>query len=344
MNTTVIADIGSGTQDILVYQSGIELENCYKMVLPSPTQNKAAEIRELTRQKTPLFLTGRIMGGGACTGAIKSHIKAGLTVYAAEYAAKTINDDLEKVKSMGIILTENPPDNAVPVVMGDVSLDQWKRFFELWSISFPTRFAVAVQDHGESTELSNRTFRMNRWREFVDRGGRLEELAYTSAPKGLTRMKAVEESLEGKVMLMDTGTAAICGALEDPVVAAREEEGVVLVNLGNSHALIALVQKGRLLGLCEHHTSQITPGKLSALIERLITGVLTHEEVYNDKGHGTALANGFSGLSFSPMVAVTGPRRNLSRSLQYYNAVPHGDMMLAGCFGMLRMGLRTGFI
>jgi hypothetical protein len=39
-----------------------------------------------------------------------------------------------------------------------------------------------------------------------------------------------------------------------------------------------------------------------------------------------------------PLLAVTGPRRSLleGSDLQPYLAVPHGDMMLAGCFGLLR--------
>ncbi len=39
-----------------------------------------------------------------------------------------------------------------------------------------------------------------------------------------------------------------------------------------------------------------------------------------------------------PFLAVTGPRREMLRgsSLRPYEATPHGDMMLAGCFGLLR--------
>jgi hypothetical protein len=35
---------------------------------------------------------------------------------------------------------------------------------------------------------------------------------------------------------------------------------------------------------------------------------------------------------------VTGPRREMLRGsiLKPYEATPHGDMMLAGCFGLLR--------
>jgi len=37
-------------------------------------------------------------------------------------------------------------------------------------------------------------------------------------------------------------------------------------------------------------------------------------------------------------VSVTGPRRSLMRASKHkpYFAVPYGDMMIAGCFGLLR--------
>lgn len=345
---TLIMDIGSGTQDILLYQPEKELENCFKLVLPSPTQNKAWEIQQVTRKQVPLFLTGRIMGGGPCVEAIKAHLKAGFPVYASEQAAKTIHDNLDKVKGLGIELTEQAPPEATIVVLEDIDIKQWQRFFELWPLKFPTRFAIAVQDHGESTEVSNRIIRMERWRAFMNSGGRLEDLVYQSAPEGLTRMKAIEDSLtddlKDKLMLMDTGAAAICGALEDPVVASRENEGLVIVNMGNKHTLIAIVQKGRILGLCEHHTFKITTEKLDSLVSRLINGSLSHKEVFDDHGHGVAMAKDFSCLGLSDFVAVTGPRRELSASLNYYHAVPHGDMMLSGCFGPLKLGRQKGFI
>jgi hypothetical protein len=43
-------------------------------------------------------------------------------------------------------------------------------------------------------------------------------------------------------------------------------------------------------------------------------------------------------LSGAPyFLAVTGPRRSLMRGSRHqpYFAAPHGDMMLAGCFGLL---------
>ncbi len=225
--SALIMDIGSGTQDILFYESGKELENCFKLVLPSPTQDKAQKIREFTKQKVPLFLTGQTMGGGACVAAIKAHLKAGLAVYATKPAAKTINDNLSHIEGMGVILVERPPEGIANITLEDINIQHWHRFCELWSLKFPDRFAVAVQDHGESIKVSNRHFRMKRWRAFMDSGGFFEDLVYRSPPAELTRMQAVSDSIRGKTILMDTGSAAVCGALEDPEVAERQDKGVV---------------------------------------------------------------------------------------------------------------------
>jgi hypothetical protein len=61
--------------------------------------------------------------------------------------------------------------------------------------------------------------------------------------------------------------------------------------------------------------------------------------VFNDQGHGALI------LEHNPLdlhegafgVAVTGPRRRLMQNsrLRPYFAVPSGDMMLTGCFGIL---------
>jgi hypothetical protein len=53
-------------------------------------------------------------------------------------------------------------------------------------------------------------------------------------------------------------------------------------------------------------------------------------------GHGALVLQPTPGAL--PQLAVTGPRRAMIRGshLQPYFAVPHGDMMIAGCFGLLR--------
>ena len=88
-------DIGTGTQDILIFDSSKSVENCVKMVMPAPTVIAAQRIREVTRAGQPLVLTGVNMGGGPVTGAMQQHVKAGLPVYATVEAATTFDDDMD---------------------------------------------------------------------------------------------------------------------------------------------------------------------------------------------------------------------------------------------------------
>ncbi len=57
-------DVGGGTQDIFIWEPGQTVENGVKLVLPAPTQVMARRVRRLTNQGQPIFLTGRVMGGG----------------------------------------------------------------------------------------------------------------------------------------------------------------------------------------------------------------------------------------------------------------------------------------
>ena len=149
-------------------------------------------------------------------------------------------------------------------------------------------------------------------------------------------MQAVAAGWTGQepLFLMDTGPAAILGALDDDVVAAADP--VVVLNVGNFHTIAVLLNGRRIAGLFEHHTGELTQPKLERYLDALATGSLSNDQVFDDMGHG-ALELGVSG-SPPKRLAVTGPRRGLldGSSLRPYLAVPHGDMMLAGCFGLLR--------
>ena len=69
-NLQVLAvDVGTGTQDILLFDTERVPENCFKMVMPSPTVTVAKRIRQATGRGTPLLLTGVTMGGGPCSWA-----------------------------------------------------------------------------------------------------------------------------------------------------------------------------------------------------------------------------------------------------------------------------------
>jgi uncharacterized protein (DUF1786 family) len=98
-------------------------------------------------------------------------------------------------------------------------------------------------------------------------------------------------------------------------------------------------------GVFEHHTGEIDLPKLESLLRRLADGSLKHEDVFDDMGHGALMYTDevfeFGKDDFD--VVVTGPRRSMfsrggsrpAPTLRPYFAAPFGDMMIAGCFGLL---------
>lgn len=328
-------DVGAGTQDILIWEAGRPMENNVQLVLPSWTTVLARQVQQATREGRPLFLTGNLMGGGPIVSAMKRHIRAGYPVYITPRAALTVRDNLEEVRHLGYIITDEPPDlpNLVTLRTRDVDLKVLADVLAPFGVSLPETVAVAVQDHGECLEGSNRRFRFHLWQEFVRSGGEMVRLAYRDIPAPYTRMQAVQRDVPGAI-LMDTGPAALWGILEDPV-AAYHEEGLIAVNVGNQHTVAVLLRAGRILGLFEHHTVMMTTEKLRHLVDRLRAGTLTDEEVYEDNGHGAYIGPDYAPDGGFRFVTVTGPQRHLAAGLGYHFAAPYGDMMLTGCFGLV---------
>lgn len=328
-------DIGGGTQDILLYEPKKTIENCCKLVLPSPTQITARQIREVTAAKRPLHLSGWLMGGGACVKAVKEHLAAGLAVYAEADAAKTINDDLQTVRELGVILDASVPPGAVTVRLGDVCADQLRTALAQFGVEVPQQWAVAVQDHGESVGFSNRLARFNYWREFIAGGGALHNLVYREIPAPFTRMRSVQNQLPGTI-LMDTGPVAVLGALEDPRVAGHAAEGVLIVNIGNQHTFGVLLQGDRVMGLFEHHTGMLNSAETAGYVSSLRAGTLSQNQVFKSGGHGCIIHPDYRPFPEHAPTVVVGPRRGKAAGLGWYQAAPFGDMMLTGCFGLLR--------
>jgi len=340
MNSILAVDIGSGTQDILVYQPGQEMENNVKMILPSQTQIVARQIERLTDEGKNIFIHGYLMGGGSSSGAVKKHLQAGYKVYATREAALTIKDNLEKVTAQGIELADSAPAGCASVEFKDIDIPALKEALSLFAVDFPKIFAFAVQDHGFSPDRSNREFRFEHWQRFLDQGGRLSEVIYDqdSLPGYFTRMKAVQECCREdaeEIWLMDTGAAAILGSLEDPRVReATENEGSMLVNVGNQHTIAFLVAGEQVYGIFEHHTGLLSEQKLTDYLKRFQEGSLENEEVFNDHGHGCTILPGAEDFKFD-FISVTGPQRKLAAKMGYM-AVPHGDMMISGAAGLVR--------
>jgi uncharacterized protein (DUF1786 family) len=331
-------DVGAGTQDVLLWEAGQPMENNVKLVLPSWTTVLARRVKQATREGQPVFLAGNLMGGGPVVSAMKRHMQAGYPVYVTPRAALTVRDSLDQVRERGytILEGEEPPDlpDLVTLRTRDVDLDALASALAPFGVTVPETVAVAVQDHGECLEGSNRKFRFQLWREFVEGGGGMLGLVYREPPACYTRMRAVQRDAPGAVM-MDTGPAALWGILEDERAAAHRDEGFIAVNVGNQHTLGVLLQGERILGLFEHHTVLMTPEKLARLVLRLRAGTLTDEEVYGDNGHGAFIGPDYSPGAGFDFLAVTGPQRHLAAGLGYHFAAPYGDMMLTGCFGLV---------
>ncbi|MGZ3643281.1 MAG: DUF1786 family protein, partial [Ktedonobacteraceae bacterium] len=115
----------------------------------------------------------------------------------------------------------------------------------------------------------------------------------------------------------------------------------LICNIGNFHTLAFHLVQQKIVGIFEHHTGEIDRAQLEQMLMKLADGTLTNEEVFNTSGHGALILDNASQNGVNkdfPFLAVTGPRREMLREsvLHPYEATPHGDMMLAGCFGLLR--------
>src|SRR5688572_17487626 len=117
-------DVGTGTQDILLFDSALKLENCPKLVMPSATSIIAKQVEAATERAEAIILTGVTMGGGPCAWAVEAHLKAGNKAYATPEAARTFDDHLENVEVMGIhvVSEDDLPETGRRIVMQDVDL------------------------------------------------------------------------------------------------------------------------------------------------------------------------------------------------------------------------------
>jgi uncharacterized protein (DUF1786 family) len=339
-------DMGTGTQDILLFDTSGPVENSIKMVMPSATTIAAGRIRAATAARHPLLLTGVIQGGGPCHWALEDHLNAGCAAYATPGAARTFDDDLSRVEEMGVRIVSDDEagslDGVERIELRDLDLEAVGRALAAFDV--PGDFdglALGCLDHGDSPpDYSDRLFRFDHLRRVVERENDLRAFAYLpdELPKYLTRARTMLSCAGGDapVVFLDTGPAAALGALEDPRVGEADEQ--LVLNLGNMHALAFHLRGTRIESLYEHHTGEMSDEQIEDFTKRLVTGDLEHEEVFGSKGHGAYYAPGRSSNGSDPIVAVTGPQRSRLRNsvLRPYFAVPHGDMMISGCFGLVR--------
>jgi uncharacterized protein (DUF1786 family) len=356
-------DIGTGTQDIFLYDSNLDIENGFKLVLPSPTMMIHRRLKQLlssamtTQTRTPILLSGHQMGGGPSAWAIEEVARAGIPVYMTPSAATTLNDELAKVEALGIKIVseeESKKLNVKGLELKDFDFELISKTFEDYGVSLKdlVGIAVAVFDHGNAPAgVSDRQFRFDYLDERIKAKNSLAAFAYLSndIPKIMTRLQSVADSageLPCPLVVMDTAPAAVLGANFDTKVTAYKQK--IICNVGNFHTLAFRLGEKGIEGVFEHHTGEIDLIKLESLLQRLADCSLKHEDVFNDMGHGALMYSQekfkFGKDEFD--VVVTGPRRSmfsltpsLSREerglVRPYFATPFGDMMIAGCFGLL---------
>jgi len=353
-------DIGTGTQDIFLYDSRLDIENGFKLVLPSPTMMIHRRIRQAlshagtTQSRTPILLTGHQMGGGPSAWAIEEAARAGIPVYMTSSAATTLNDELNKVEALGVQIISEDEANGLSATVHHLELRDFdfptiSKTFEDYGVSLNDldAIAVAVFDHGNAPAgVSDRQFRFDYLDERIRANNSLSAFAYLSThiPKIMTRLQSVADSagkLPCPLVVMDTAPAAVLGATYDPIVATRNQK--IICNVGNFHTLAFRLGEKGIEGVFEHHTGEIDLSKLESLLRALADSTLKHEDVFNDMGHGALMYSRekfeFGKDDFD--VVVTGPRRSMfvgaghDSALRPYFATPFGDMMITGCFGLL---------
>ncbi len=343
-------DVGMGTQDILLFDSEKRPENCIQLVIPSRAALASRTMQTAIIEDRDILFTGPAMGSFSLGTEFESYVKR-RSVYATETAAVTFDDDPEAVTATGIkVVAEDEAlrlrrSGMLHFEMGDVDLAGITGAIE----GFGERadwngIAVAVQDHGAAPgSMSDREFRFRNYRRLLENGAGLPDFCYRTGeiPGYLTRMKAVAESLAGvhNLLLMDTGIAAVLGSLEDERVAQSWRK--LLVNVGNGHTLAVLMDGYEIIALYEHHTSILRrrnegdPGSLHDYIGGLLDEGLTHDDVFSDGGHGLYVREGATHEAIE-IRSVIGPNRFLLGGEGFYHPSPHGNMMLAGSYGLLR--------
>ncbi len=342
-------DIGAGTEDVLLYDDQKRsVENCIKMVLPSPSQVFAAKVKTATRQGKDLFVKGDTIGGGAFSHALKKHVEAGLRVFMTENTAYTVRNNLGQVRELGIeIVHDSGPENfeGETIVLEEVNIGKLRGLLKFFGEPFSdiNFVAVAVQDHGVfPEEMSNRRFRINKIRELLEKNPKPEAFAFkeNEIPPYYPRMKSAVHASKrqlpnAQVLVMDTSPDAILGCLMDPVV--EKADPILAVNVGNGHTMAAIISRGEVTAVLEHHTRLLNPQKMERLLRDFADGKLCDEEVFEDDGHGMFYLSKPPAFSEIEKVVVTGPNRNIlaKTNLQVHFATPAGDVMMTGPIGLV---------
>ena len=256
--------------------------------------------------------------------------------------AKTIRDDIEQVKTFGIEIADDEKDyrDYTKITLGDINITKLSEFLLGYDLELDfDKIAIAVQDHGYNENMGDRDFRFEKIRQKVSQPISPLDFGFAGEiPEYFTRMQAVRRQVKNErinelPLVMDTKFASIAGMCFDEV--ASQLNSFIVIDIGNGHTTAASIENCKIQGVFEHHTSSLTGESLERYIERLASGEITHEEVYNDHGHGAHVLNRISKIE---KVIVSGPKRELieKTNLDWHHAAPGGDVMMTGTVGLIK--------
>jgi uncharacterized protein (DUF1786 family) len=328
-------DIGAGTQDILLFDSEKKVENCTSLVLPTPSKVLAEKLKTI---ETNVYIHGDTIGGGSLGRAILRHLQKGFRVVMEEFAAYSIRNDLDEVKSMGIEVGKSPgSDHYQELEIREVDLALLEKFLSQYGEDLNVDvIAIAVQDHGVSPkEVSDRAFRFQNMEAMLRKDNRPEAFHFSedSVPAQYLRMrsavKAVRRTSSIPILVMDTSFSAILGCVDEVIGPS------LIVNVGNGHTIAALLLEERIEGLYEHHTHELTPERLEQDLRLFVRGELSNKEVFEGNGHGVITLRPYNG---EVSLFVTGPNRDLfeGTSFKFTYAAPAGNTMMTGPMGLVK--------
>lgn len=343
-------DIGAGTEDILLFDSEKRLENCIKLVLPSPALLLAGRVAEVTSRGEDLFLRGYTVGGGVLSRAITRHLSRGHRVIMTPAAAYTVRNNLEDVKARGIEISEGAPPGfeGAKLSLDELDLSALEGLLGAVgeSLADLDAAAVAVQDHGiYPAGESNRKTRLALMRKRLEENPDPLALSYLphEIPRAYLRMASASACLReqltcGEILVMDTAPAAVAGCLADRRVEETGGGSQLLINAGNGHTMAALLRAGRVVAVLEHHTRFLEPAAFASYLQAFCSGRARDDDPFMRSGHGLFYLEEPPGLQELDIIAVTGPNRELLRGsgLDVYFPSPGGDMMMTGPMGLVR--------
>ncbi|MFP4194862.1 MAG: DUF1786 family protein [Desulfobacterales bacterium] len=343
MTRYLMVDVGAGTMDILCWD--MAAGEHFKAVVMSPVRHIACEIEQTPG---PLAVTGVEMGGGPVTEALKRRA-AESEVLISRSAAATLHHDMDRLKAYGIVLADDQrleqtisDGTHTAVVLGDIQPARIERIIEGFGVV--TDFeavALCAQDHGVAPKgVSHLEFRHNLLKDMLEANPEPCSLLFSAdtVPKAFNRLRSMARDASRlnarEVYVMDSGMAAVAGASQD--AHARCNSPVAVLDVATSHTVVATLQAGRLAGMVEYHTRDVTLARIEDIIRELADGETQHARILAEGGHGAYLWEpvGFGNIR---TVIATGPKRGLmsGSSLPIHWGAPWGDNMMTGTVGLL---------